>query len=135
MGGSCDRLLCGGRRAGTLTKLRAGAGGARRDDGQCEHEMEVVVGADAVEALEAAAEAAVDDAVLAVGALEGADGRHQGTAGGCAVAGAPVVHMAGVEAVRAVVALAAAARQRSDETLAVAAAKALLGRVAVSAPG
>ena len=57
---------------------------ARLDDRQREHEIEVIVGGDAAVALEAAAEAAVHDHVLALRPREGADGCH----GAVAVAGA-----------------------------------------------
>jgi hypothetical protein len=44
--------------------------------GQREHKIKVVVGGDAVEALEATAQAAMDEDMLAVGPLEGANGFH-----------------------------------------------------------
>ena len=64
--------------------------------------------------------------VLAVGALERADGGHHPAAGAGAVAGAFGVDVAGVEAVGAVVAVMSAAGQRADKSLAVAAGEAIV---------
>ncbi len=102
------------------------AGGTWWQDGQREDEVKVVVGGDAVKALEATAEAEMDDNVLAVGALEGTDGLHERATGPGAVAGAAVIHVAGVEAEWAVVAVVAATGQWPDEFVAVAALEALV---------
>ena len=95
----------------------------RRNQRQAQHHQPVVVGGEAVVALAVAAEAAVEHDLLAVGAGERADGRHEGAAVARPVARHLAVDVARVEAVRAVVAVAAAGRQGTDHELAVAAAK------------
>jgi hypothetical protein len=87
------------------------SGRAWRDDGQGKSQLEVVVGAEPVEALEAAALTAMDEHVLAIRTLERADGGHHPAAGAGAVAGAFGVYVAGVEAIGAVVAVMSAAEQ------------------------
>lgn len=77
----------------------------------------------------------MNDDVLAVGALKGADGLHQRATGAGAVAGAAVVHMARVETERAVIAMVAAAGQWTDEFVTVAALEALVEGVAFAAAG
>ncbi len=76
----------------------------------------------------------MDDDMLAVGTLEGADGLHERAAGAGAVAGASVIDVARVEAERAVVAVVAATGQWADEFVAVAALEALVEGVAFAAP-
>jgi len=100
--------------------------GTRRQHRQREHEVEVVVGGDAVEALEAAAETAMYDDMLAIGPLERPNRGHQRAARAGAVAGAPRVHMLRVQAERAVIAVPPATGHRPDEALAVAALEALV---------
>lgn len=78
--------------------------------------------------LDAAAEAAVHDGVLALGARECANRRHEGAATTRAVTWYAVVHMARMETIGTVVAVLAAVRDRPDDDLAVAAAKRLLFR-------
>jgi hypothetical protein len=95
------------------------------EEGEAGQELDVVVGGDAVVALLAAAEAAVDEHGLAAGAVEAADGGHLRAAGAGAVAGATVVHMPRVQAERAVVAVFAAEHGRADQDAAVAAAELL----------
>ncbi len=56
----------------------------------------------------------MDDDVLAVTASEAGDWRHGRAAGAGSVAGGGAVDVAGVEAVRAVVAVPAAGRKRAD---------------------
>ena len=77
----------------------------------------------------------MDDDVLAIGTLEGADGLHQRATDAAAVAGAAVVDMARVEAERAMIAMVAAAGQWADEAVAVAALEALVEGVAFAAAG
>src|SRR5215469_1988890 len=108
-------------------------GAARRQHGQRQHQVEVVVGGDTIEALEAAAQAAVDDHVLAAQPLERPDRRHQRAAGARAIPGARPVHVARVETERTVVAVVAATGQRPDEAVAVTAGEAIVGCVAAAA--
>lgn len=75
----------------------------------------------------------MDDDMLTVGALESADGLHERATGAGAVAGTAVVHVARVEAERAVVAMVATAGQWADEFVAVAAFEALVEGVAFAA--
>ncbi len=75
----------------------------------------IVVGGEAVVALEAAAEAAMDEHRLAVGPCEARDGDHLRIAVARAVAGAATVHMARTEAERAVIAVLTAADRWPDE--------------------
>ena len=103
-----------------------GIGRARRHDRQREHEIEVVVGLDAVEALEVAAFAVVDDDMLAVGPLKCPNRRHHPTAAAQPVARFHCVDVARVEAVGAMVAMMPAAGQRPYESLAVAAGETLI---------
>ena len=75
----------------------------------------VVVGGDPVMALLATAEAAMEDHLLTLRPVEGADGRHQGATGAGPVSGAAGVDVTAVEAERAVVAMPATGDGRTDE--------------------
>src|SRR5262249_22491119 len=66
--------------------------------------------------------------VLAIGALECADGSHHSATGAGAVAGAFRVDVAGVEAIGAVVAVMSTAGQRADEAMAMATGEAIVDR-------
>jgi hypothetical protein len=68
----------------------------------------------------------MDEHVLAIGTLECADWGHHAAAGAGAVTRAFGVYVAGVEAVRAVVAVMSATGQRADEAMAVAAGEAVV---------
>jgi len=87
--------------------------------GQREHKIEVVVGGDAVEALKTAAQTAMDEHMLAVGPLEGADGFHQPTTGASAISRCRGVDVARVEAEGAMVAVVTTTRQRANKAAAV----------------
>ena len=78
--------------------------------------------------LDATAEAAVYDGVLALDARKRANRRHERAATTRAIPRHAVVHMARMEAKGAVVAVLAAKQDRSDDDLAVATAKRLLFR-------
>jgi hypothetical protein len=77
--------------------------------GQAEHKVKVIVGGDAVEALEAAEDTAMDEHMLAVGPLESADGLHEAAAGAGSVAAGGGIDVARPQAERAVIAMMAAA--------------------------
>lgn len=83
----------------------------------------------------AAGEAAVDEALLAVALGKDADGCHAAAARAGAVARHTIVHMARVQAKGAMVAVAPAARDGSDEHMAVAAAERLFVIGALAAHG
>jgi hypothetical protein len=95
------------------------------EEGEAGQELDVVVGGDAVVALQATAEAAVDEHRFAAEAVEAADGGHLRAAGAGAVAGATVIHMPRVQAKRAVVAVPPAEHGRADQGATVAAAELL----------
>jgi len=111
-------VLC---RPPSAVLLLGGPAESRLDLWKLEDEEGVVIGGDAVVALKAASEAAVEDDLFALGAEEATDGGHEGAAAAGAVAHPGVVDMAGVEAEGAMVAVAAAADRGADERLAVAA--------------
>jgi hypothetical protein len=77
----------------------------------------------------------MDDNVLAVGTLEGADGLHERATRAGAVAGAAVVNVARVETERAVIAMMAATGQWANEFVAVAALEALVEGVTLATAG
>jgi hypothetical protein len=81
---------------------------ARFYDRQSKHEVEVIVCGDAAVSFEPAAEAAVQDDVLALRAGEGADRLHDAVAVAPAVTRRLGVHMTGVQTEGAMVTLAAA---------------------------
>lgn len=114
------------RRDGFLLAVVPAGGGARRHQREPEDELEVVIGCDSVVSLEVARQAAVHDRVLAVGTDEGADGLHRTGTGAGAVAGDAPIHVTRVEAIRAVIAVAAPEGNRADHGFAVRATKRLL---------
>ena len=116
-----DRRYVMPRRIRAGTSLRVG--GAGFEHGERQHEVEVIVGGDAAEALDAAGEASVHDHVLAVTAGERADRRHAAAAVAGAIAGRGAVDVAGIEAPGTVVAVVPAGGEGAHERAAVAAAK------------
>lgn len=116
------RLASGGALAGFAVPA---PGDARRDNRQPHQHRGIVVGGHPVVPLEPAAEATVDDALLAARPLEHADGRHRRPAGARAVAGRPPVDVARVQAERAMVAVPAAVQRLSYKHPAAPAAKLL----------
>lgn len=110
--------------SGLFERYRRIVGGqARLNDWQGQDQGKVVVRGDPVMALEATAQAAVDEDVLALWPGESADRSHEPAAITRAIAGGPPVDVARVEADRAMVAMSTAARRRADQGTAVSAAK------------
>ena len=112
-------VWCHFRAAGAWWHLRQG-----------QHQREIVIRRDAVEALEAAAQAAMHQHVLAAGALKCPDGRHPRATGIQAVARLARIHMARMQTKRAMVAVSPTRRHRCDETATVHALEDSLGGVA-----
>src|SRR5579859_1104425 len=108
-------------------------GGARRHNRQGQHQLEIIVRRDTVEALEAAAQAPMHDHMLAVWPLERTDRLHHRAARAGTVARAASIHMPRIKTERAVIAVMPSTRQRPDEPLAVAALEALLRRMSTPA--
>jgi hypothetical protein len=73
--------------------------------GQGQQQVEIVIGCDAVEALKATAEAAMNNHKFAVGPLEASHGLHRSATGAQAISRRPVIDVTRVETVRAVIAL------------------------------
>ena len=96
---------------------------------QRQHQIEIVVGSNTIEPLEAASQALVDNNMLAISPLKHPDGTHQRTAGTRTVPRLLGIHMPRVETVWAVIAVVSTAWQRTHKLVAVAAAEALLGRM------
>lgn len=93
---------------------------------QGQNQIEIVIGGDAVEALEVAAQAAVHQDILAVWSLEIANRGHSAAASARTISFAHI-DMARVEAEGAVVAMMPTRRQGADETTAIAALENLFG--------
>ena len=113
-------LLVAGCWSLPLLPRSAEAGGYVR---QRQYDIEVVVGCDAAVALEAATQAAVDDAMLALRPRECGERFHEAAAVARAVARRAIVDVTRVEADGAVVALASAGRRQADHGAAAAAAE------------
>jgi hypothetical protein len=73
--------------------------------GECQHQVKVVIRGNAIVAMHAAAKALVDNRVFAIGPDEVTGWRHERSAVTGAVARSPVVHVTGIEAAGAVIAL------------------------------
>ena len=82
---------------------------------QRKYEREIIVGSDTVEAFEFTTGATVNDHVLAIWTLKVAKGFHRSTTVAAPVARALTIHVTGVEAIWAVVAVLAAADGRCYE--------------------
>jgi len=90
----------------------------------------VVIGRDPIRSFLAAAEAAVQDHLLAVAPVEDADRRHQRAAITSAIARHAPIDVPGIEAVRTVIAMPTTADRRSDELLAMSALEGLIAFLA-----
>lgn len=93
--------------------------GQRRERWQGQHEVEIVVGGDAVEAFQSARQAAMDEHIFTVWSLEAADGFHAAPAGADPIARSPVIDMTREQAIGAVIAVMRAIGRRADKTMAV----------------
>ena len=113
---------------------RLGAAGARRHHRQDQHQGEIIIRRDAVEALKAAAQAAMHQHMLAAGALERANGGHPRATGIEPVARLARVYVARMQAKWAMVAVPAARWHGRDEAATVHAFKNAFGGVATGAP-
>ncbi len=122
-GGQGERAVLGD----SLLRYRLRAAG-QRDGRQAEQQDRIVVRGHPVRALLTAAEAAVQDQLLAVAALDDADWRHQRAAVAAPVAGSLAVDVPRGEAHRAVIAMAAASDRRADEGPTAATLERLIGR-------
>ena len=101
--------------------------GLRGNLGQGQHKIEVIVGGDATTALEATAEAAMEQHMLAGAPLEAASGLHAGATIAQAVARLSIIDMARVQAKWAVIAVMPTRGQWRDEAATVLALEDLVG--------
>lgn len=100
----------------------------RRKRWQRKHEVEIVIGCNAVEAFQCAIEAAMDEHKLSITALEGADGFHASPTGAHAISRSPVIDMTREKAKRTVIPMMRARSRWADKTMAVPALEHLLSR-------
>ncbi len=76
------------------SRLQAGdATSTRRHDRQGQHQDEIVICCDAIEAFDRAPTTAMDDDMLTIGPCEGADRRHDMTAGTQAIARFAIIYV------------------------------------------
>jgi hypothetical protein len=92
--------------------------GPWRKDRQGQHEVEIVIGSNPIEALEPAAITAVNDYILPAWPLEAANGLHAGSAGAQAISRSPVINVAREQAERTVIAVLRAGSRWTDKTMA-----------------